>query len=597
MANSFDFELKADDQVSASIQRIDEAVKNLLPNLTKTQDGLKLGGQESLDGLDKLNFSFKNMAKNARDGVQFIGDLVPPLKMVAGLTVGLGGIAKVINTVKNSVVEFAGSGYRIETTAKNIGMATRAFQELTGAMVENGAERDKAESSITDLFSRANNAIQGLDPQFEGLLQSKGIGLYYNDQGVVDMNRLLDDMHKKLVQMTPALQAVFGDKTGLSPEMLNYLRQSTDQIQRLKEQAQRDGLIFSDQDIQNALAFRDDINQVGAAWDGMLMKSQSWLGQSDLIRNSLDEIKQLMVNGPDNVAIGSILTWNNGGKQADILRKAEGDENFKKTLSFKEKTDLYLGYASKELLDKIDSYYGPIWQAQQLYSDVQKLYVQPPSYNSQSNGNVQGTTLFPQLEKKFQLPPGILNRVYQAESSGGKHLYSSAGAEGPFQFMPDTGRDYGLNSRDDRMDFGKSSEAAAKYLSDLLRMFDGDVAKAVAAYNWGPMRVRVHGLYHAPKETRDYLNRIMPGLPSYSPVSPQMSPEDSNPIVAPPYRINSEQLVTNASSSAQDIANAIAMAMKDSKTQIELTITNGQTGEKRIINTEGSKISTSMSYQ
>ncbi|MFW5402819.1 hypothetical protein V2A85_24590, partial [Yersinia sp. 1252 StPb PI] len=72
MGNAFDFELTATDQASASIQRIEEAVKNLIPDLDKTRDGLKLGGQGSVEGIDDLNARLKGMGQFAREGVQFV---------------------------------------------------------------------------------------------------------------------------------------------------------------------------------------------------------------------------------------------------------------------------------------------------------------------------------------------------------------------------------------------------------------------------------------------------------------------------------------------------------------------------------------------
>ncbi|MFZ1871730.1 MAG: lytic transglycosylase domain-containing protein, partial [Chania sp.] len=91
MANAFDFELKADEQVSAAIQRIEDAVKSLDPMLEKTTGNLKLGGQDSLDGLESLSDRLAKMSTFARDNVQFIGDMVPPLKMVGELGGKLGG--------------------------------------------------------------------------------------------------------------------------------------------------------------------------------------------------------------------------------------------------------------------------------------------------------------------------------------------------------------------------------------------------------------------------------------------------------------------------------------------------------------------------
>lgn len=52
MSNSFDFELVASDQATEAIERINEAIRDLEPKLDKTKEGLQLGGQETLDGLN-----------------------------------------------------------------------------------------------------------------------------------------------------------------------------------------------------------------------------------------------------------------------------------------------------------------------------------------------------------------------------------------------------------------------------------------------------------------------------------------------------------------------------------------------------------------
>ncbi len=393
MANVFDFQLKADDQVSQSIQNIDDAVKKLTPQLNDAQKVVQLGGRRSAEGLDEVSGRLEKLAKNARDGVQFVGDLVPPLKMVGGLTLGLGGLATVINGVKTGIKEYADSGYKIDTTAKNISATTRAYQELTGAMIENGATRDSAESSVTGLYQRANDALNGRDDPFNALLAQMGVKISKTKEGMADVVKLMDDLNKAMLQQSPARQAVIAQVGQFSPELLNYLRQSTEQVQRLKDQAQRDGLIFSDKDVQNALAFRNQVNQISASWDGMLMKGQAWLGQAPIVQKSFDDASQIMQHGFDAATVGSLMTWNSGGKQADRLRDAGKNEKFKSTLSMKEKLDLRLGYASGDLVKKLESYYGPTDTARQLQQDVQGLYVQqqpPVPYSQPGNGSARG---------------------------------------------------------------------------------------------------------------------------------------------------------------------------------------------------------------
>ena len=115
--------------------------------------------------------------------------------------------------------------------------------------------------------------------------------------------------------------------------------------------------------------------------------------------------------------------------------------------------------------------------------------------------------LFDSLESRFNLPSGLLNRVFQKESSGGKHLVSPAGALGPMQFMPKTAASLGLQGNEVN-DLDHSAAAAAQYFAKLMKQFHGDQAKAIAAYNWGSGNVTKYGLGAAPKETRDYIAAV-----------------------------------------------------------------------------------------
>jgi membrane-bound lytic murein transglycosylase D len=73
------------------------------------------------------------------------------------------------------------------------------------------------------------------------------------------------------------------------------------------------------------------------------------------------------------------------------------------------------------------------------------------------------------------------------ESGHNPAIVSPAGAVGLWQFMPDTGRTYGLTVDrwvDERLDPERSTDAAVRYLSDLYRRF-GSWDLAMAAYNMG----------------------------------------------------------------------------------------------------------------
>jgi hypothetical protein len=144
------------------------------------------------------------------------------------------------------------------------------------------------------------------------------------------------------------------------------------------------------------------------------------------------------------------------------------------------------------------------------------------------------------LEQDRGLRPGLLAGVLKNETAGGHPdvvgRTSSAGAQGAFQFMPSTAKQYNVNV----LDTADSTRGAADYLGDLSKKY-GDPLLAGAAYNWGPgnldkaikaaagaglptdaLSLANHGFL--PKETSAYVAKLAGHLDSSSSVQP-FSPE------------------------------------------------------------------------
>ena len=101
----------------------------------------------------------------------------------------------------------------------------------------------------------------------------------------------------------------------------------------------------------------------------------------------------------------------------------------------------------------------------------------------------------------------LLHAVIEAESNYNPNAVSPKGAVGLMQLMPTTARQYGVT---DTRDPVANIAAGARYLKDLLAMFNNDLTMAVAAYNAGPQSVIRNGNAVPPyRETLRYVPKVL----------------------------------------------------------------------------------------
>ena len=127
-----------------------------------------------------------------------------------------------------------------------------------------------------------------------------------------------------------------------------------------------------------------------------------------------------------------------------------------------------------------------------------------------------------QVFNEYNIPIDLIY-LSMIESGFQVEVKSSAGAVGLWQFMPSTGRIFGLRVDkwvDERRDFEKSTYAAAKYLTSLKKKF-GSWELAMAGYNSGDLTVKraikeyksrdfwYLSQHTFPKQTKDYIPQIL----------------------------------------------------------------------------------------
>lgn len=110
--------------------------------------------------------------------------------------------------------------------------------------------------------------------------------------------------------------------------------------------------------------------------------------------------------------------------------------------------------------------------------------------------------------RKYGLDPGIVTRQIAAESSWNPAAFNRGSkATGLMQITPIAAKDMGYATPP--ADPLENIRAGVRFLAKQVKGFDGDVAKGLAAYNWGRGNVIKHGMEKMPAETRNYLTKIL----------------------------------------------------------------------------------------
>jgi soluble lytic murein transglycosylase-like protein len=116
-------------------------------------------------------------------------------------------------------------------------------------------------------------------------------------------------------------------------------------------------------------------------------------------------------------------------------------------------------------------------------------------------------SLIEQASRKARVPADLVRALITVESAFDAQAVSAKGAQGLMQLLPATAARYGVKRP---FDPAENVRGGARYLSDLLKRFDNDLALAVAAYNAGAEAVERYGRAVPPyAETVAYVPAVL----------------------------------------------------------------------------------------
>ena len=108
--------------------------------------------------------------------------------------------------------------------------------------------------------------------------------------------------------------------------------------------------------------------------------------------------------------------------------------------------------------------------------------------------------------RRHGLDPALVLAVVAVESAFRADAVSPKGAQGLMQLMPATATSLGVA---DPFDPEQNLEGGSRHLGELIAQYDGDLTRALAAYNAGASAVSRHGGVPPYRETREYVKRVL----------------------------------------------------------------------------------------
>lgn len=392
---TFDFELRADDQVSGALKKIGDQVKGLQPELAETENGLKLGGQETQDGLGDINTAFKTLGRFAKDNVQFIGDMVPPLRNFLGNAGKLGGMAgkfglaggaayvagKGIAALGGGMADAAHDAYGLQIAAENAGMSVKEFSQLSGAMRLLGSDSEAAQGSVEGLYKTFNDALQGRNSAALAIMNQINAPIVRKADGTADVLKTVEQLAKVMPKLSPQNQKTVADALGLDANGLQLLREGA-RLKELLAKSDEVGLTVDPKINGDLVTLNRNITEVSASWDGLKNRAKQKLAGGLLsdgsVNDGLNGVAHVMQNPTDPVAWNEAL-GNLRGNEGDWMRRARADKKYFDTLQPDDQLNLLTGQMNDSLRQKLRVQYGLGDQASLLAGDMQTITRQPGS--------------------------------------------------------------------------------------------------------------------------------------------------------------------------------------------------------------------------
>ncbi|MCT9255042.1 tape measure protein [Acinetobacter baumannii] len=360
-------------------------------------------------------------------------------------------------------------------------VAKKAKEEL---LALKGLEKDSAINDMTASFERQNQALAESSSKIN--IQLNAIAQLY--KGNKEIVQVVSDARDGTISMNDAVKRF--NELRISKDIYNALKENSSEFEKNAKEAKttKESLkLFgievelSGRKAQTAVAGIDDNSKALIGNESAAQKA------TKAQKGYFDSLRAEVLKSNEELALLNLGYSEETVKKILELQKAKQAVAPPGTTAIVTKEEMDQIAKAQKALDALKEKKDELTAAERKHTSELEKQQKVLSINAKVQANAAKFN-FSGIESKYNLPAGTLSAIHMIESRGNARAYNkTTGATGGFQFLEGTAKQYGVK---DRYDLAQSAEGAGKYMSYLLKLFKGDLEKAVRAYHAGEGNVQ-----------------------------------------------------------------------------------------------------------
>lgn len=362
-------------------------------------------------------------------------------------------------------------------------VAKKAKEEL---LALKGLEKDSAINDMTASFERQNQALAESSSKIN--IQLNAIAQLY--KGNKEIVQVVNDARDGTISMNDAVKRF--NELRISKDIYNALKENSSEFEKNAKEAKNTKeslklfgieVELSGRKAQTAVAGIDDNSKALIGNESAAQKA------TKAQKGYFESLQTEVLNSNEELALLNLGYSEETIKKINELQKAKQAVAAPGTTAIVTNEEIEQIVRAQKALDNLKDKKDAITAAERKHTSELEKQQKVLSVNSKIQANAAKYG-FAGIEAKYNLPAGTLSAIHAIETGNtgrADQVNKSTGATGGFQFLEGTAKQYGVKNR---KDLAQSAEGAGKYMSYLLKLFKGDLEKAVRAYHAGEDNVQ-----------------------------------------------------------------------------------------------------------